>query len=100
MGNHAIRAAMTSWPVHKQRSETDFLPAARHQERLTLRDPVAPTVFALGDVAALVATLRVGGVAPGSDTIPVRVPAVVQLQTVGVCGRPPKKSQLTVILRR
>lgn len=58
-----------------------------------------PTVFALGDVAALVAALRVGGVAPGSDTIPVGVPAVVQLQTVGVCGSPPGKSRITLTLR-
>lgn len=43
----------------------------------------APTVFALGDVAAFVAALRVGGIAPGPDAIPVGVPAVVQLQAVG-----------------
>lgn len=59
-----------------------------------------PTVLALGDVAAFVATLRVGGVAPGSDTIPVRVPAVVQLQTVGVCGSPPENSPMTRTLSR
>lgn len=41
------------------------------------------TVFALWDVAAFVASLGVGGVAPRTDSIPVRVPAVVQLQTVG-----------------
>lgn len=50
-----------------------------------------PTIFALGDVAAFVASLRVGGVTPGADTIPVWVPAVVQLQTVGACGSPPEK---------
>lgn len=52
---------------------------------------VGPTVIALGDVAAFVAMLRVGGVAPGSDAIPVGVPAVVELQTIGVCGSPPEK---------
>lgn len=40
------------------------------------------TIFALGDVAALVASLVVDGVAPRTDPVPVRVPAVVQLQTV------------------
>lgn len=50
-----------------------------------------PTVFALGDVAAFVAALRVGGVAPGSDAIPVGVPAVVQLQAMGGEGAPPEK---------
>lgn len=50
-----------------------------------------PTIFALGDVAAFVASLRVDGVAPRADTIPVWVPAVVQLQTVGACGSPPER---------
>lgn len=59
-----------------------------------------PTVFALRDVAAFVATLRVGGVAPGSDAIPVGVPAVVQLQTIGGCGSPPEKSRMTLTVRR
>lgn len=52
---------------------------------------MGPTVIALGDVAAFVAMLWVGGVAPGSDAIPVGVPAVVELQTIGVCGSPPEK---------
>ena len=39
-------------------------------------------------MAALVAALRVCGVAPGADTVPVRVPAVVELQAV-VPGRSP-----------
>ena len=34
-------------------------------------------------MAALVAALRVCGVAPGADTVPVRVPAVVPLQIPG-----------------
>lgn len=50
------------------------------------------TIFALGDVAAFVAPLRVGGVTPGADTIPVWVPAVVQLQAVGASGSPPERN--------
>lgn len=50
---------------------------------------VGGTIFALRDVAAFIAVLRVGGVAPGADAIPVWIPAVVQLQTVGSCGSPP-----------
>lgn len=59
-----------------------------------------PTIFALGDVAAFVAALRVGGVAPGSDAIPVGVPAVVQLQAMGGEGAPPERSQITLTQRR
>lgn len=47
------------------------------------------TIFALVNVAAFVAALRIGGVAPRTDTIPIRVSAVVQLQTVGSRGNPP-----------
>jgi len=48
------------------------------------------TVFAVGDVAALIAALGVRGVAPGADAVPVRVPAVVQLQAIGGARSPPE----------
>lgn len=48
------------------------------------------TIFALGDVAAFISALGVGGVAPRADPVPVWISAVVQLQTVGGCGSPPE----------
>lgn len=51
------------------------------------------TIFALGNVAAFIASLRVGGVAPRTDPIPIRIPAVVQLQTIGSCRSPPEKKK-------
>lgn len=46
------------------------------------------TIFALGNVAAFVASLWVCGVAPRSDPVPIWIPAVVQLQAVSGCGGP------------
>ena len=54
---------------------------------------IKSTIFALGDVAALITSLWVGGVAPRTDPIPIRIPAVVQLQTVGGCRSPPETNR-------
>lgn len=51
---------------------------------------VGCTIFALGNVAALVASLWVGGVAPRTDAVSIWIPAVVQLQAISGCGRPPE----------
>lgn len=51
------------------------------------------TIFALWDVTALITPLRVRCVAPGANAIPVRVPAVVQLQAVSGCGGPPEMNE-------
>lgn len=77
--NHDLRGRSQSDVVHCKK------PGAR-----CCRDP---TVFALGDVAAFVASLGVCGVAPGADAIPIWVPAVVQLQTISGCGGPPEMNR-------
>lgn len=51
------------------------------------------TIFALGDVAAFITSLGVGGVTPRTDSIAVRVPAVVQLQTISSSGSPPEQDR-------
>lgn len=56
------------------------------------------TIFALGNVAAFIASLRVGGVAPRTDPIPIRIPAVVQLQTIGSCRSPPEKKKIQLVI--
>lgn len=52
------------------------------------------TVFALRNVAALIASLGVRGVAPRADAISVWIPAVVQLQAVGGCRSPPETNRI------
>lgn len=77
--NHDLRGRSQSDVVHCKK------PGAR-----CCREP---TVFALGDVAAFIASLGVCGVAPGADAIPIWVPAVVQLQTISGCGGPPEMNR-------
>lgn len=49
---------------------------------------IGRTIFALGNVAALVSAFRVSGVTPGSDAVAVRITTIVQLQAIG-SGRSP-----------